>query len=87
MHDKYDRDPDEDSEGTIDLPDRFDEQGNRKPEDPLAEKINDLLSGKGGAGNIFKSLAEGFLGGEQHGGGGGGGGESDDGGRRRRSRR
>ncbi|KXT04074.1 hypothetical protein AC578_4954 [Pseudocercospora eumusae] len=86
MHDKYDREPDEDSEATIDLPDRFDEQGNRKAEDPLAEKINDLLSGKGGAGNIFKSLAEGFLGGEQHGSGGGGG-ESDDGGRRRRSRR
>lgn len=76
MHDPHERrsrdDRDNDSDGTVDLPPRFDEQGNRKPgEDDLAAKINDLLSGKGGAGGIFKSIAGEFLGGQ------GGGGESD----------
>lgn len=83
MHDKYDRDP-TDSDSVIELPERFDKHGNPKPEDPLAAKINDLLSGRGGGGDLFKTLAEGFL-------GRGGGSESHDGGdeeegRRRRRR-
>lgn len=56
MNDKYERAPrsttDEgESEGTVDLPDRFDERGEPKKDDPL----NDLISG----------LASRFLGGEQ----------------------
>jgi len=46
MNDKYDREPkDSDSEGTVELPARFDERGNRMPEgaDPLAQAINGLL--------------------------------------------
>lgn len=62
MHDRYDNSPDEeDSEGTIDLPARFDEHGNRKADDPLSEKINDLLSGKGLAGGLFRNLTGSLL--------------------------
>lgn len=73
-----DRSPSENSDGTIELPARFDEQGNRKHEDPLAQKINELINGQGGAGGLFKTL----LGGGKDAGG-------DDEGRssRRRSRR
>jgi len=77
-----DRSPSEESDGTIDLPARFDEQGNRKHEDPLAQKINELINGQGGAGGIFKALLGG--GGQDAGGGGG----TDEGrSSRRRSRR
>lgn len=73
-----DRSPSEDSDGTIELPDRFDEQGNRKHEDPLAQKINELINGQGGAGGLFKALL----------GGGNDGGSGDEGrSSRRRSRR
>ena len=56
MNDKYERAPrsttdDGESEDTVDLPDRFDERGNPKKDDPL----NDLISG----------LASRFLGGSQ----------------------
>lgn len=86
MHDKYDRDSD--SEGTIDLPERFDKNGNPKPEDPLAAKINDLLSGHGGGGgNIFKTLAEGFLGGQAGGGSTNDGDDDEESSRRRRHSR
>ena len=85
MHDKYDRrDRDNDSDTTEDLPPRFDEAGNKRPEGgDLAEQINGLLNGQGGAGALFKQIAGGFLGGQ---------GDSDDerggsGGRRRRRRR
>ena len=45
MHDKYDDPPGSDSEGTVELPPRFDENGNRRPEnDALAESLNKLLS-------------------------------------------
>lgn len=74
-------DKDDDSDGTVDLPDRFDENGNRKPEDPLAQKINELLAGQGGAGGLFKGLMGGLLGGQ-----GGGGGEDSDEGRSSRRR-
>ncbi|KAF2720078.1 hypothetical protein K431DRAFT_304592 [Polychaeton citri CBS 116435] len=49
-----------DSDGTVELPSRFDEQGNRKADadadDPLASKIQEMLEGKGGFGGIFRSL-------------------------------
>ena len=51
------------SDATVDLPQRFDEKGRRIPEkdeDPLADKIEDLLGGRGGFGKFMK----GFLGGE-----------------------
>lgn len=67
------------SDTTIDLPDRFDQYGRRKPErgeDPLAEKIEDLLSGEG-VGKLLDKLTGVF---------GGGSGGDGDGGRRRRRR-
>ena len=54
------------SDETIDLPARFDEKGRRKPEkgeDPIAEKIEEFLAGKGSAGKLFKNLTDGLLGG------------------------
>ena len=57
------------SDETIDLPERFDEYGRptkseREQEmDPLAAKIEDLLSGKGTAGKLIRSLTDGLLGG------------------------
>lgn len=56
------------SDATIDLPDRFDEQGRRIPdkgEDPIIDKIEELLSGKGSAGKYFKSLTDGLFGGDE----------------------
>jgi len=84
FNDKYDRTPSGyDSDGTMDLPPRFDRDGNRKAEstgNDLADRIQDLLAGRGSAGKLFKGLAGGLL-------EGGGGGERD--GRRggRRGRR
>ena len=54
------------SDETEYLPDRFDRDGRKKPErgdDPLADKIEDFLGGKGSAGKLFKNITEGFLGG------------------------
>lgn len=56
------------SDSTIDLPERFDEHGRPKDEhstDPLVETIQGLFSGRGGAGDIFKNLTDGLLGGEK----------------------
>lgn len=53
------------SSETVELPPRFDQEGRKVPErgeDPLADKIEDLLSGKGLAGGIFKRLTGDFLG-------------------------
>lgn len=53
------------SEETIDLPPRFDQEGRKmdqRGEDPIADKIQDMLSGKGLAGGIFKRLTQDFLG-------------------------
>lgn len=47
----------------MDLPERFDSKGRRIPdkgEDPLADKVEELLGGGGGFGKFIK----GFLGGE-----------------------
>ena len=62
FNDKYDRPPRDgsDSEDTIELPRRFDEHGNRKSDsmgDELAERLQDLLSGRASAGSFFKSIA------------------------------
>jgi hypothetical protein len=64
-----------DSDATVELPARFDEKGRKKPEsgqDPLADKIEDILAGKGAAGKIFGNFLDGLLG--------------PDGGRRKKSR-
>ena len=48
------------------MPERFDKHGRRKPdkgEDPIADKIEEFLSGKGSAGKLFKNITENFLGG------------------------
>lgn len=45
----------------MDLPPRFDENGNRKWEsstgNELADRIQDLLAGRGPAGKLFKGIA------------------------------
>lgn len=67
------------SDTTIDMPERFDQYGKRKPqrgEDPLADTIEDLFSGKGAAGKLLGKLTGVF-----------GGGNDDGDGRRRRSGR
>jgi uncharacterized protein YoaH (UPF0181 family) len=63
FNDPYDRPPhDSDSDsGTVELPRRFDEHGNRKHEsfggDDLAERLQELLSGRVSAGNFFRGIA------------------------------
>ncbi len=72
---RYERE--NDSDNTVELPERFDEQGNRKPDgDPLADGITKFLGGTGFA-DLLGRL------------GGGGGGDEEDNGRsgRRRHRR
>jgi hypothetical protein len=62
FNDPYEHPPhDSDSDsGTVELPRRFDEHGNRKHEsvgDDLAERLQQLLSGRGSAGSFFKGIA------------------------------
>lgn len=55
------------SDATVDLPERYDRYGRRKPEkgeDPLADTIEDLLSGKGAAGKFLGKLTGAFRGGK-----------------------
>ncbi|TKA78877.1 hypothetical protein B0A55_03806 [Friedmanniomyces simplex] len=69
--DKYERESE--SDGTVELPERFDEQGNKKPDgDPLADGITKLLGGAGFA-DLLGRL-------------GGGGGQDEDSGRSGRRR-
>jgi hypothetical protein len=50
--------PDSVSSGeTVDLPPRFDASGRPKSDDPLADKLEDILSGKGTAGKLFQRFA------------------------------
>ena len=54
-----------DSEATIDLPSRFDEKGRKKQEpgdDPLADKFQDILQGKGPAGKVIGDFIDGLFG-------------------------
>ena len=66
------------SDMTVDLPERFDQHGRRKPErgeDPWADKFEDFLNGKGVAGMFLEKLTGGL---------GGGRDRDRDGGRKRR---
>jgi len=58
------------SNETIVLPDRFDRHGRKKPErgdDPLVDKIQDLLSGRGTMGKLLQRFTEDLLGGSGNG--------------------
>lgn len=71
------------SDTTVDLPPRFDQHGRRRPEkgdDPLADALEDMLSGKGAAGRLFSKFTGGGLG------VGAGAGREEDQGRRRKKR-
>lgn len=53
------------SDATIDLPERFDKYGRKMPEpgeDPLADKLDHILAGKGAAGMLFGDLVDGLFG-------------------------
>ena len=54
-----------DSEATVDLPARFDEKGHKKAEagdDPVADRIDEILQGKGTAGKLFGNFVDGIFG-------------------------
>ena len=54
-----------DSDVTIDLPPRFDEKGRKRAEpgdDPLADRFDEVLAGKGVAGKMFGNFLDGFFG-------------------------
>lgn len=56
---------DHDSSDTEILPDRFDNEGKKLPErgeDPLADKLQDILRGRGAAGKFFSRFAGDLLG-------------------------
>jgi hypothetical protein len=70
------------SDETIDLPERFDKYGRKKPEqgeDVLADKLEEFLSGSGLGKKLFGNFADGLLGGSR---GGSGSGEASGSGRR-----
>lgn len=56
----------DDTDDTVEyLPDRFDDKGRRKSDkgdDPLADKIDEILKGKGAAGKVFGNFMDGLLG-------------------------
>ena len=59
-----------DSDSTEDLPDRFDRHGRKIPErgeDPLADKFEDLLGGKGSVGKLLKNFGLGKRGSDDEG--------------------
>jgi hypothetical protein len=65
-----------DSDTTVDLPPRFDEEGRKKAdrgEDPFADKLEDIIAGKGTAGKVFGNFVDGLFGPERGSRGGGGG--------------
>lgn len=54
-----------DSEATVDIPARFDDKGRKKPEpgdDPLADRLEDILAGKGAAGKVLGNFFDGLFG-------------------------
>jgi len=72
------------SDDTVDLPERFDEHGRRKPvpgEDPLTDKLEEILSRNGLGRRLFGNFADGLLGGSR---GASGSGDADGSNRRRR---
>lgn len=53
------------SDQTIDLPDRFDKYGRKKPEageDPLADRLDNIIAGKGATGKLFGNFVDGLFG-------------------------
>jgi hypothetical protein len=53
------------SDVTVELPERFDKYGRKKPEpgeDVLADKLEAFLAGKGAARKLFGNFADGLLG-------------------------
>ncbi|KAF1985502.1 hypothetical protein K402DRAFT_413330 [Aulographum hederae CBS 113979] len=51
-HRKHKRSGSSESDQTVDLPPRFDSDGRRRDEDPIADTIEDLLSGRGHLGKM-----------------------------------
>lgn len=54
-----------DSDATVELPSRFDDKGRRKPEtgdDPIADRIDEILKGKGVGGKLFGNFVDGIFG-------------------------
>lgn len=57
-----------DSDATEELPARFDNAGHKKTErgeDPVADRLEDLISGKGAAGKVFGNFVDGLFGPER----------------------
>jgi hypothetical protein len=53
------------SDATVDLPARFDEKGRKKPEageDPIADRIDEILQGRGATGKLFGNFVDGIFG-------------------------
>lgn len=53
------------SDETIDLPERFDKYGRKKPEadeDPSADRLDNILAGKGTTGKLFGNFVDGLFG-------------------------
>ena len=53
------------SDATVDLPARFDNQGRKKTEagdDPVADRIDEMLKGKGVGGRLFGNFVDGIFG-------------------------
>ncbi|RMD41613.1 hypothetical protein DV735_g3525, partial [Chaetothyriales sp. CBS 134920] len=57
-----------DSDSTVDLPPRFDSKGNKKSEseDPLVDRIEEILQGKGAAGKLLGNFVEGIFDGRKN---------------------
>ena len=54
-----------DSDATVELPSRFDSKGNRKTEkgdDPLADRLDEIIQGKGATGKLFGNFVNGIFG-------------------------
>lgn len=53
------------SDETIDLPERFDKHGRKKAEpreDPMADRLDNILAGKGATGKLFGNFVDGLFG-------------------------
>jgi hypothetical protein len=53
------------SDETVDLPERFDKNGRKKPEpgeDPIADRLDNILAGKGTTGKLFGNFVDGLFG-------------------------
>ena len=60
-----DNDDGNNSDATVDLPPRFDDEGKKKSErgeDPVADRFEDIVSGKGAAGKVFGNFIDGLFG-------------------------